>query len=126
MATDTPATALQLSKEHLERVLEARDEPDWANLSMFGLYCLEAAVKAAALKVGIYPKKASHAQKQDFAEQLAKQHGLPDISDLLADLNEIRKSEAYGDIENPPELDAADVSGEIEAYVKKVAALIGV
>lgn len=115
---------LDLSKKHLERVQAAASGPDWADLSMYGLYCLEAAVRAAALHVKIYPKNASHSQKQKLAETLHTKYNLSDISNLLSELNEVRKSEAYGDIENPPELDAEDVASEIEKYVEAVATLI--
>ena len=46
-----------------------------------------------------------------------------DVSDLLRDLNEARKSVAYGDI-GLPELDAEDVASRIEAYIESVSALI--
>ena len=75
---------LELSKKHLERVQQAWEEPDWADLSMYGLYCLEAAVRAASLHASIYPKQASHAKKQDLSSQLRKQFKFPDIADLMS------------------------------------------
>jgi hypothetical protein len=49
----------------------------------------------------------SHAAKAEAANQLARKHKLPDISDLLPDLNTSRKAHAYGDIE-APDLDAEE------------------
>lgn len=62
---------------------------------------------------------------QNLLKRLSSEHGLEDVSDLLRDLNEVRKSEAYGDIVTPPELDPADVAVEIEEYIESVAALLG-
>ena len=47
------------------------------------------------------------------------------MSDLLRDLNEARKSEVYGDVTTPPELDPEDVAVRIEEYIESVATLIG-
>ncbi len=45
---------LKLAQRHLERVLAAWDTPtDWDDLSLYGFYCLEAAVEAAAIRVGL-------------------------------------------------------------------------
>ena len=39
---------LALARHHLKRVLSAWDDPtDWDDLSLYGFYCLEAAVEAA-------------------------------------------------------------------------------
>ena len=90
---------------------------------MFGLYALEAAVDAACLHFGTVPQK-THWSRSDAAEQLSSEHGLDDVSDLLSDLNNIRKSEAYGDVIVTPELDPEDVASNIEHYVEAVAALM--
>ncbi|MCI0453339.1 MAG: hypothetical protein L0Z51_13340 [Candidatus Latescibacteria bacterium] len=45
-------------------------------------------------------------------------------ADLLRDLNETRKSEAYGDVVAPT-LDAEDVAREIEEYVEAVKTFVG-
>jgi hypothetical protein len=87
------------------------------------LYALEAAVVAAALHRN-YSMKRTHWGKADSARALAAQEGLPDISSLMGDLNEVRKSEAYGDIASPPSLDAEDVVREVEDYVDAVDALL--
>ena len=45
------------------------------------------------------------------------------MAELLRDLNEVRKSEAYGDVA-APKLDAEDVAGAIEEFVDAVSALV--
>ena len=90
---------LDIAKKHLEKVLIAWDKPtDWSDLSIYGFYCLEAGVMAAAKHFGkeVPP---NHKAKADAAEELSKEHGLKNIKELLVDLNEARKAAAYGDIE---------------------------
>ncbi len=62
-------------------------------------------------------------EKADVAAELHRNHGLPDIEKLLRDLNEARKSAAYGDIP-APELSAENVASEIERYVDAVTNLV--
>jgi len=114
----TAEKQLELAKKHLLKVQEAWDPPAWDDLSLYGFYCLENAVTAAATHAKIIFKK-THTAKVDAALRLTAQHGLPNVEDLLKDLNEARKSEAYGDIA-APELDAEDVASEIERYVEAV------
>lgn len=64
-----------------------------------------------------------HAARADAAAALASSHGLPDVSELLRDLNEGRKHQSYGDVE-PPDLSAEETAGAIEVYVDSVAALV--
>jgi hypothetical protein len=109
---------LELAKKHLARVQEAWDPPDWPDLALYGFYCLENAVGAAATHAGIGFKK-THPSKADAARQLAAQHRLPDVSRLLVQLNDARKSVAYGDVPQP-NLDAEDVATEVENYVDAV------
>ena len=110
---------LELAKKHLNRVLAAWDEPtDWDDLSLYGFYCLE----AAALHFGLCTSK-KHWEKVDLAEDLHKKKGLPDIGDLLRDLNDARKAAAYGDMDRP-DLDPEDIASQIKEYVDTVAALI--
>jgi hypothetical protein len=54
---------------------------------------------------------------------LHKRHGLPDVAQLLRDLNNARKAAAYGDIP-APNLNAEDVAIEIEQYVDAVGQLL--
>jgi hypothetical protein len=42
----------------------------------------------------------------------------------MSDLNEVRKSEAYGDIASPPTLDPEDVARQVEEFVDAVDALL--
>ena len=119
----TGSHKLELAKRHLDRVLAAWTEPtDWDDLSLYGFYCLEAAVEAAALHFGLRTSK-KHWEKVDLAEDLHKKRGLPDIDDLLRDLNDARKAAAYGDMDRP-DLDAEDIASQIEGYVDAVAAVI--
>ena len=54
----TGSRKLELAKRHLERVQAAWTEPtDWDDLSLYGFYCLEAAVEAAALHHGLPTSK---------------------------------------------------------------------
>lgn len=55
--------------------------------------------------------------------KICKTHGLPDVGQLLNDLNDARKSAAYGDVP-APELNAEVVASEIERYVDAVAELV--
>ena len=91
-----PADKLKLARRHLERVQAAWDTPtDWDDLSIYGLYCLEAAVEAAAAHVGLMTSK-KHWEKADIAGELHKKHGLPDVGQLLRDLNDARKAAKPG------------------------------
>jgi hypothetical protein len=113
---------LELAKKHLERVQSAWDPPDWPDLALYGFYCLENAVMAAAMHTGIDTQK-SHPAKASAAQVLAKMHGLVDVSKLLRELNDARKAEAYGDVLRPA-LDPEDVAGDIQAYVDSVEELL--
>lgn len=113
---------LELAKKHLSRVQHAWDPPDWADLALYGFYCLENAVVAAALHTGT-PVQKTHPSKAAAASQLANTHGLPDVSNVLVQLNDARKSEAYGDVVKP-DLDPEDLVTEIEEYITAVEALL--
>jgi hypothetical protein len=123
---DTDASkSLSYAQQHLERVLNAlSDDPiDWSDLTIYGFYCLEAAIVAAASHIGLDFRR-SHTEKADIARQLVQSHGLPDVADFLWDLNTARKASAYGDVDSP-DLDAEDVARKLEAYVKAVSVLLG-
>ncbi len=120
----TAENSLQLANSHLERVLASWDEPtDWADLSTYGFYCLEASIVAAALHLG-WQRPSSHRAKDDAAARLRDEHGLPDVEDLLFVLNEARKYEAYGDTSRPDDLNAEEIAAAIEEYVASVGALL--
>ncbi len=114
---------LRLAQKHLDRVQAAWDEPtNWDDLSLYGFYCLEAAIVAAATHIGL-ETKSTHWAKADVAQTLHEDHGLPDIQDLLRDLNQARKAAAYGDIV-APDLDPEDVASEIESYMNAVEKIV--
>ena len=123
----TAREALEVARRHLEKVDDAWWEPDWADLALYGFYCLEACVVGAALHLGLPPTERNHPAKVEQARQLAAVHGLPDVDDLLVELNDRRKFEAYGDIELPEEedLDAQDMAAEVRAYFEAVEAVLG-
>jgi len=89
---------------------------------LYGFYCLEAAVEAGALHFGLRTSK-KHWEKVDLATALHEKHGLPDVSDLLRDLNEARKSAAYDDVERP-DLEAEEIAMQIEEFVDAIAAFV--
>ena len=60
-----------------------------------------------------------HYTKQVYARRLSAEHALPDIADLLSDLNDARKAYSYGDVD-APELNPEDVAIEIESYFDAV------
>ena len=72
----------------------AWDPPDWGDLSTYGLYCLEACVRAAVIKVGKEPVK-THYGKVAQANELVREHGFPEIEDLLTNLNDARKARIW-------------------------------
>ncbi|MYD50839.1 MAG: hypothetical protein F4W93_05065 [Dehalococcoidia bacterium] len=111
---------LMLARRHLARI--QLDPEDLDDLSIYGLYCLEAAVEAAALHVQIKVTK-QHWEKANVAHELHTQHGLPGIYDLLNDLNDSRKAVAYGDVE-AADFEDRDVAIEIERYVEAVEELV--
>ena len=121
----TAEDSYELARSHIERVQDSiwGDPVDWADLSMYGFYCLEACIVAAALHLG-QQRPGSHRDKADAAEVLAEEHGLPDVGSLLRDLNDMRKHEAYGDVDPPDGLNAEEVAAEIEQYVESVGALL--
>lgn len=114
---------LAVATRHLKRVQAAWDNPtDWDDLSLYGFYCLEAAVEAAALHFDWRTSK-KHWEKVDTASALHNEKGLPDVSDLLRELNNARKAAAYGDTE-VPDLEAESIASQIEEYVNAITALL--
>ena len=120
--TNAPDKIL-LARSHLADVLEAWHEPtDWKDLSVYGFHCLEAAIDAASMHVGL-PTSRSHWKRVEVATELHDNWGLPDVSELLRGLNDARKSHLYGDIPDPG-LDAKNVASRIEEYVNAVDRLL--
>ena len=110
---------LDRARHHLGRVQKAWPDPtDWYDLTIYGFYCVEAAVMAAATHAGLTVPP-THPAKAQAAARLAQQHALPDASRLLSLLNSARKAAAYGD-RVLPTLDAERLAREIEAFVRAV------
>jgi hypothetical protein len=118
----TAADKLAFARKHLQRVQSAWDPPDWDDLSVYGFYCLEAAVDAAALHLNMQAST-KHWEKADIAETLHSKHNLPDVFNLLIDLNDARKAATYGDVE-APQLDAGALVIELEEFVDAVGLLL--
>jgi hypothetical protein len=114
---------LKRAEHHLARVQRAKDEPtDWYDLTIYGFYCVEAAVMTAAAHVGM-PVDRTHPAKTQAATRLAAEHGLPDVSNLLRILNSARKAAAYGDA-HLPKLDARQIASQIERFVQAVQEMV--
>jgi hypothetical protein len=121
----TPAERLGLSRQQLARVQVAWIEPtDWSDLALYAFYAVENAVVAAAEQLAI-PWQPSHPKKADLAAQLHNDHGLPDVSALLRDLNSLRKSQACGEAPVSSSFDAEDVAVLTEGYIEAVDELVG-
>ena len=116
-----PAHYLRVAKRHLDKVLDAWSEPtDWADLATFGLYCLEALIRAASLVAGKGVVR-THWGKAEVADALHKEHGLTDVATLMADLNRARKANAYGDQEfNESDFNAEQIAIQIESFFDEV------
>lgn len=120
----TATEQLSLARKHLDRVQSAWDPPDWSDLTIYGMYSVEAAILAAAVHLGDTIKK-THWDKATYATALATKHGVPDVADLVRKLNSGRKASAYGDEEMPDDLgDPQDLVTEIEEFVDAIDRLI--
>ena len=123
MSQPSAEEQFELARSHLERVQSAWDQPtDWTDLTTYGFYCLEAAVMAAATHLD-WSVRRTHPAKAEAAERLSEELGLPDVADLLVDLNSARKAAAYGDVPFP-ELDAEEIAIQIEEFVDAVEQLM--
>ena len=127
MPLQTPEHYVSVAEKHLAKVKDAVDNStDWDDLTTYGLYCLEACVVAAAIIKSLnLQNRTKHWGKGRLAKQLHRNHSLPDIEDLMEDLNEARKANAYGDEEFEEEdFDAEQIAGDIEEYFNKVKAML--
>lgn len=112
-----------LARKHLEKVQAAWDSPtDWDDLSLYGFYCLEAAISAAATHLG-RTMRPSHPDKAAMAASLSAELGLPNIDNLLSELDDGRKAAAYGDMEFPG-VEPEGLAVSIEEYVAAVGKLL--
>ncbi len=117
MASKEAEALLKLAREQLAR---AEEDPDDAeNVFVWSFWGLENTIMAAAAHAGIMSIK-QHWAKGEAARRLAGQFGLTDVSALLRDLNDGRKSAAYGDTE-APDIAPGDVLIQFRGYVEEVA-----
>jgi len=115
-----PRDRLALAKRELEKAQVAAIDPvDWLDLALYSFFALENAVVAAGELEGI-PWKRTHESKIEVAEILHERSGLPDVAELLRELNELRKSESYGEMRPPERRSAEDIVGEVENYVDEI------
>ena len=120
----TPSRRMQLARDQLARVQVAAYDPiDWSDLSMYAFYSLENAVVAAADHLSLEWKR-THPSKVEVSEDLHAHHGLPDIAQLLTELNSLRKSSAYGETPPSHEWSAEDIAIEVEEYIEAVDGLV--
>lgn len=115
---------LKIAEKHLEKVQAAWDDPtDWDDLSIYGLYTFENAVQAAAEHLSI-SWQPTHASQMQVAKLLAEKHGLPDVTDVLKDLNSMRLYSAYGDRRFTNRFDSEDIASQAEGFVDAVRELV--
>lgn len=113
-----------MAQEQLAKVQVAWLDPtDWSDLTIYGMHAYENAVVAAAEALKISVKK-THWDKAEVADRLHKDHNLPDIADLLQELNELRKGFAYGELTIDPSMSAEDIAGAVEHYLDAVSDLL--
>jgi len=115
---------LQLAREQLARVQVAWLDPvDWSDLALYGFYALENAVVAAADRAGLDWRQ-THPSKVEAARQLHDRFGLPDVANLLIELNDLRKATAYGETQPARSLGPEDIAVEVERFIEAVAAFV--
>lgn len=115
---------IELAREQLSRVQVAWLDPvDWSDLALYGFYALENAVVAAADRAGLDWKQ-THPSKVDAARQLHDRFGLPDVTELPVELNDLRKATAYGETQPAHSLSPEDIAVEVERFVEAAAAFV--
>ena len=120
----TASDSFHLALKHLARVEVAWLEPtDWTDLATYGFYCLEACVVAAVLHLG-GQRPDNHRDKVDAARQLASTQGLPDVGDLLVDLNAMRSTRHTATPNLPRIWTRTDVAISIDEFVESVRRLL--
>lgn len=116
----SPQDRIELARRELGKAQVAAIDPvDWLDLALYSFYALENAVVAAGDHEGIAWRR-THESKVEASSELHQRFGLPDVADLLRDLNELRKSESYGEIRPPVSRSAEDIVSEVEEYVGEV------
>lgn len=99
------------------------DPADWSDLTIYGMHACENAVVAPAEALNMSVKK-THWDKVEVADRLHKEHNLPDIADLIKELNELRKGFAYGEMTIDPSMSAEYIAGGVEHYLDAVSDLL--
>lgn len=116
---------LGLAREQFARAQVADLEPeDWAELSIWAFYALENAVIAASDHLHV-PWERSHPSKVEASRTLRRDHGLPDVSSMLVELNELRKGAAYGEAPSGRSISADEVIAAVEGFLGAVGELLG-
>jgi len=124
LAPMEPSERLDLAREQASRAQVAAFEPeDWAELAIWAFYALENAVITAADQLQL-PWEKSHPSKVKVSRSLHGAHGLPDASSLLIELNELRKSEAYGEVQPSRSMTAEEIVIAVEGYIEAVGQLV--
>lgn len=118
----TAIEKLELAERQLGKVLSSLDPVDSANVSHFGFHALENAVDAMHLHLNKRLDR-THPARVKAAKELHEDHGLDDVSQLLKDLNETRKSESYGDVP-APELNLEREVTRIQEYMNAVREIV--
>ncbi len=116
MASTSSTAKLNLAKQQFARA--DSNTADEENVFIWSFWGLENAIMAAADHAAIEATK-QHWAKGEAARKLARNHGLPDVCDLLRDLNDARKSVAYDDTE-APDLDPLEVLASFKDYLERV------
>ena len=127
MSTSDPVPdKVELAREQLARVQVAWLDPvDWSDLSLYGFYAVENAVAAAADKAGVAWTQ-NHPSKVNASKKLHDQFGLPDVSSLLVELNDLRKATAYGETQPSTSYSPEDIAIEVEQFVEAAAIFVDV
>ncbi len=115
-----PRDRIELAKRELGKAQVAAIDPvDWLDVAVYSFYALENAVVAAADLEGLIWKP-RHDSKIEVSELLRERLQLPDVAGLLRELNELRKSESYGEIRPPETRSAEEIVALVEGYILAV------
>ena len=121
MAVDEARSRIALARGHLQRVQSAAWEPDAENAITWAFYVYEVCVTALA-ELHSLEWSPNHLHKARLARRLHGEGRISrDISDLLGELNRLRKDVAYEGA--GPELEEIDLEGlasELQEFIRKL------
>lgn len=122
---DEAQEKLRLARDHLAKVRQAvkARPPDLALLYVFGQFAVEVAATAAGAHVDLSEAE-THPGKLRLAGRLRDEHGLPDVEEVLRDLQRNRIHEAYGNFEPSGRFSPDEIAVTVEAYVEAVARFV--